>query len=302
MSGAEDALLDGTGSKSARRDSGATILDGLFYGAIAYFAGYIWVFATIRDDNIKENVAKSAYGERVADLGGSDQKGIDLLVPNVSEYAGWVYQYAMGGSINVSTNLTPGSKALNESILYPFQTPPGLSEDCGNIVPLRETVLGEPWVLLSPSNGHCYVQLSQNLSSVEEMSFVFITPTVLFITGFLIAYRHGELTPLGGAVTGSKVAVGFLAASVASVFLFTVSISGYSFGAEGGVSAELIGLSFSAGVEPVIKIGPNMSRAVIIGVVYPLAFSTLGGIAASGTAVVRLPMRALRSALGRFGG
>lgn len=298
MSGAEDALLDGADTQATGRDSGETLINGLFYGALAYFVGYVWVYANIRGEDIPNQAAAAMY-ENETSMSSERYEEIELLIPDAGEYAGWVYHYALGGSINVSTNLTPGSTSLNDSVLYHFEPPSNLSRECGQIVPLRDTVLNHPWTLISPSNGHCYIEISQNADAVAEMSFVFVTPTALFLAGFFLAYRHGELTPLGGALAGAKVTAGFLLASLASVYLFTVTVSGITLGAEGGVSAQVIGLSLSTEVQPEIEIGPSMSRAIIIGIVYPLAFATLGGAAASGTTVIRLPTRLLQRYLGR---
>lgn len=286
MSGVEDTVLEASGDRSATRDSGATLVNGLFYGGLAYLVGYLWVYVNIMNEDIPDQAAAAIYGGSATEVGEESLETISMLVPGTGDYAGWVYHYAMGGTISWSVNFLPGSQPLNEAFLYHF--------DGGPQDRLRETVLTEPWMLLHPSEARYYVEAIQGPTEFAELSFVFITPTALFFAGFFLAYRHKELTPLGGALAGSKVTAGFLLASIASTYVFTVSISGFSFGAEGAMQVFNLEAGGFAEVEPEITIGPSMSRGILIGVVYPLAFGTLGGAAASGAAIVRLPGRLAR--------
>lgn len=289
MSGLEESALDGVGDRSKTRDSGATLVNGIFYGVIAYFVGYIWVYVNLLNENIPNRAAEAIFGESAANLSEEQLEQTSLLFPGTGEYAGWIYHYAMGGSVSWSANIFPGSQPLNEAVLYHFNSGPQQN--------LRETVLSEPWMLLHPSEAWYYISLVNSPAEFSELSFVFITPTALFFAGFFLAYRHKETTPIGGALAGSKVTAGFLLASVASTYLFTVSISGLTFGGEVGsqISVSVFGVESSVfgEISPEISIGPSQTRAVLIGIVYPLAFGTLGGAAASGTAIARLPGRLL---------
>lgn len=295
MSGVEDAILESTGSRSETRDSGGTLINGIFYGAISYLVGYVWVYVNILSDDIPNRAAESVLGTEASELTQEELAQLQMLIPGTGEYAGWVYHYAMGGSIGVSMNLLPGTMAIDESFIYPFTS--------GAQSQLRETVLSEPWMLLHPSEAWYYVEVVQGPSEFAALSFVAITPTALFFAGFFLAYRHKELTPIGGALAGSKVTAGFLLASIATTYAFTVTISGFSVGGSGAISLEqLIGVEagLSGGIEPVIEIGPSMTRAILIGIVYPLAFGTLGGAAAISVSIVRLPARAVNHLLSRW--
>jgi len=281
MSGIEEALSEGNKGRTRSGENGVTLIDGLFYGGIAYFIGYLLVYINIMNEDIPNEAAAALFGEEYANLSEEEAETIQLFLPGEGEYAGWVYHYAMGGSVDISANLFPGSYPIDESFLYHF--------DGGAQDRLRETVLNEPWMLLHPSEALQYVQAVQDAESFAAMSFVFVTPTALFIAGFLIAYRNNEMTPIGGAIAGSKVTSGFLLVSMASTYIFTVSISGFSYGAEASLGALGVEAGTFAEVDPIVEVGPSLTRAILIGIVYPLAFATMGGAAASGVAVTRLP-------------
>lgn len=292
MSGVDEAVnavADESDHRQGSRSAG--LFDGIFYGAIAYLIGYLWVYINIMNDQIANKV------QSVGGFSAENYEIINLLLPSTGEYAGWVYQYALGGSIGVSVNLLPGSYPIDKSLLYPFE---GSKQDM-----LRETILTEPWLLLHPSRAQLFVEFVQSPSEFAALSFWAVTPTVLFIAGYILTSRTGAISPITGAITGSKVTAGFLLASIASTYVFAVSISGFGFGIEQGLSAAVgveagitaeVGrsISQSASVQPEISISPSLTRSILVGTIYPLAFGSLGGIAATTLGIIRLPKRLIK--------
>lgn len=264
--------------------SGATLVNGVFYGALAYLVGYLWVYVNLLDRDIRREIAVAFYGKSAADLTEEELEAVSLFLPGTGEYAGWAYHHALGGSVGLSVNLFPGTYAIDDSLIYPYTSE--------KIVELRETVLTEPWALMNPSSAGAYVRVVESPEGFAALSFVFVTPTALFFAGFFLARRHGEGGPLDGALAGSRVTAGFLLASMASAYLFTVSMSGITVGGSLGIHSEMTldavalqgslgsGADFGADVTPVISIGPSLTRGILVGVVYPLAFATLGGAVA----------------------
>lgn len=269
---------------NGQSESGATLVNGVFYGAIAYLVGYLWVYVNLMERNVRRDIAAAFYGKEAAELTEAELEAVSLFLPGTGEYAGWAYHHALGGSVGLSVNLFPGTYPLDDALIYPYT-----SEETAA---LRETVLTEPWALMNPATAAEYVSLVSSTEGFAALSFVFVTPTALFFAGFFLAKRHGESSPLDGALAASKVTAGFLLTSVASAYLFSVSMSGVTVGGSLALHSEMTldavvaqgtlgaGTEFGADVSPVISIGPSISRGILIGVVYPLAFATLGGAVA----------------------
>lgn len=280
----------GSGNKEQKANE-TTLMNGVFYGAIVYLLGYLWVFIHLRNTNVKENISQAVYGKPKAELSGGEEESLSWVLPGTGDYAAWVYHYAMGGDVSASINLLPGSYPLNEQFLTPPR-PEGVESQEKTFHDLRESVLNHPWELITEVDLFIKRGVTSPGAFFSNEAFVFITPTLLFFAGFLVAYRNNETTTIGGAAAGSKITSGFLLASIASAYFMTTTISGFSIGAAGGFESS-VGISkiieieagtfaeMSGEVEPVIDIGPSFARAVLIGVVYPLVFATSGGAAAA---------------------
>lgn len=184
----------------------------------------------------------------------------------------------------MSINLVPGVYPVNNSTIFP-QLSSGTER-------IRHIMITDP------------TRLPEAVSVVHsygDLTLVTVTPTALFVAGALLSYRHDELTPVGGAIAGGKVTAGFLALSVAGVYLFTAIISGLTLSTSGsvslggGASLELVEGTFGLGasVEPVISIGPSLGRAVLSGFFYPLLFGTAGGAAGAKANAIKLPAKVL---------
>lgn len=286
--GVGSALREAGGSVAAapkQRDTGATLLNGIFYGGAAWLIGYLWVYVQLLNDSEIQQQITAQFIER-NEFVGEDQAAdaIDLFVPSLWQYAGWIYHYSKGGSIGMSINLLPGSYSLDQALLYPYVTERAAT--------LRTTVLTEPWELADPDTARQFV--IENPNGFQEFTLVTIAPTALFFAGLVLAYRHGEPSPVDGAIAGAKVTAGFLLLSVVGVFIFTAAASGFTFSAEAGtetsVGASLglsefaegeVSVSGSSGVgaeiSPTIELGPSLGRALLTGFVYPMVFGTLGG-------------------------
>jgi len=184
----------------------------------------------------------------------------------------------------MSINLLPGSYSLDQALLYPYMTERAAT--------LRTIVLTEPWELADPDTARQFV--IENPNGFQEFTLVTITPTALFFAGLVLAYRHGEPSPVDGAIAGAKVSAGFLLLSAVGVFIFTAAASGFTFSGEAGAGSSVggsvglsefvegeISFSGSAGVgaeiSPTIELGPSLGRALLTGFVYPMVFGTLGG-------------------------
>lgn len=266
----------------------ASVMDGLFYGGAAYIFSYLFVYLSVlRSGGVKERIATEVLGKS-ATSPGEASAALELLIPGGWKYAGWLYHYINGGSIGVTINLFPGTYPVKTNLLFPQMN--------AQVEKVRHTILTNP------------MQLPEVVSVVESYSaltLLTVTPTSLFLAGALLAYRNNDVTPLGGAIAGGKVTAGYLLLSVAGVYVFTSSISGFSVSGSGALSLqtalEIIAVEFQSGVElgggasvnPVIEIGPSLGRAVLSGFFYPLIFGTLGGAAGAKAGVVKAPFNLL---------
>lgn len=257
---------------------GASFLNGLFYGAAAYVGSLVYVYAYVANyGSFKRRVAASLHEVPPGSVSEAQLRGAELFIPSKGLYSVWLHQYAMGGSVGAGINLFPGSYTIRPTVLFPMVA---VDKD-------------DHWIGLVTDDPMRLPSMVETIVTQDPATFGLfsVTPSLLFMAGALMAYRHQELQPLDGALAGAKVTIGFLIVSAAAAELGTASISGITFGAGGelstGVSGDIklfeaeIGSSISGSVdvEPVITIGPGFVSAIIVGFVLPMVFATAGGIA-----------------------
>jgi hypothetical protein len=294
----------------------ASLTDGLFYGGIAYVFSYLYVYLDLLrgpggfckrvgsingvEDIISQPSASVKFLYLVFEKA-CDVTGISGATVPTWKYAGWVYHYSKGGTITSTFNYMPGSV----SIPGVFMFPPGY----GPALAVREKVLYKPWQLPevvsvklggftvggSPATSEIAITIGGSSMSSEvvnifsayhSLGIVTVTPTALFVAGAIVAYRNDEMTPIGGAIAGSKVTAGFLLLSIVGVYLFEVTISGLTFSASLTGQLDLapevgpiLGGSVGGEYDLVFTTGPSLGRAVLSGTVYPLLFGVAGGAA-----------------------